>query len=109
MSAVEISAALVKELRGLTGAGMMDCKRTLQETGGDIQAARTLLREKGMARAGKRADRWPLPDSKFQHRGAPGHHEIGEHGEDRARRLMPVRIAANPRRARSSPIASSRW
>jgi len=57
VSAVEISAALVKELRDLTGAGMMDCKRTLQETGGDIEAARTLLREKGMARAGKRADR----------------------------------------------------
>jgi elongation factor Ts len=57
VSTVEISAALVKELRDLTGAGMMDCKRTLQETGGDIEAARTLLREKGMARAGKRADR----------------------------------------------------
>lgn len=53
----EISAALVKELRELTGAGMMDCKRALQETGGDVGAARTLLREKGMAQAGKRADR----------------------------------------------------
>jgi elongation factor Ts len=53
----EISAALVKELRDLTGAGMMDCKRTLQETGGDIEAARTLLREKGLASASKRADR----------------------------------------------------
>jgi elongation factor Ts len=53
----EISAALVKELREQTGAGMMDCKRALQETGGDLEAARTLLREKGMAAAGKRADR----------------------------------------------------
>jgi elongation factor Ts len=53
----EISAALVKELRDQTGAGMMDCKRALQETGGDIDEARTLLREKGMAAAGKRADR----------------------------------------------------
>lgn len=53
----EISASLVKELRELTGAGMMDCKRTLQETGGDIEAARTLLREKGLASASKRADR----------------------------------------------------
>ena len=53
----EISAALVKELREQTGAGMMDCKRALQETGGDVDAARTLLREKGMAAAGKRADR----------------------------------------------------
>ena len=53
----EISATLVKELRELTGAGMMDCKRALQDTCGDIDAARTLLREKGMASAGKRADR----------------------------------------------------
>lgn len=53
----EIGAAMVKELRDLTGAGMMDCKRALQETGGDMEAARTLLREKGMAQAGKRADR----------------------------------------------------
>ena len=53
----EINATLVKELRELTGAGMMDCKRALQETAGDVDAARTLLREKGMASAGKRADR----------------------------------------------------
>ncbi len=53
----EISAGLVKELRELTGAGMMDCKRALQETDGDLDAARTLLRERGMAQAGKRADR----------------------------------------------------
>jgi elongation factor Ts len=53
----EISAALVKQLRDQTGAGMMACKQALQETGGDVDAARTLLREKGMAAAGKRADR----------------------------------------------------
>jgi elongation factor Ts len=53
----EISAALVKELRDRTGAGMMDCKRALQETNGDIDAAVTLLREKGMAQAAKRAGR----------------------------------------------------
>ena len=53
----EIGAALVKELRDQTGAGMMACKQALQETGGDLEAARTLLREKGMAAAGKRADR----------------------------------------------------
>jgi elongation factor Ts len=52
-----ISASLVKELRDQTGAGMMDCKRALEETGGDIEAARTLLRERGMASAGKRAGR----------------------------------------------------
>jgi elongation factor Ts len=53
----EITAALVKELRDRTGAGMMECKRALQETDGDLEAARTLLREKGLAAAGKRADR----------------------------------------------------
>jgi elongation factor Ts len=53
----EISAALVKELRETTGAGMMDCKRALQETNGDLTAATILLREKGMASAAKRADR----------------------------------------------------
>jgi elongation factor Ts len=57
MSATEIPAGLVKELRDLTGAGMMDCKRALVETGGDVEAARQLLREKGLAEAGKRAGR----------------------------------------------------
>jgi elongation factor Ts len=52
-----ISASLVKELRDATGAGMMDCKRALEETGGDLEAARILLRERGMASAGKRAGR----------------------------------------------------
>ncbi len=52
-----ISASLVKELRNATGAGMMDCKRALEETSGDLDAARTLLRERGMASAGKRAGR----------------------------------------------------
>src|SRR6059036_620619 len=53
----EISAAMVKELRDATSAGMMDCKRALQETEGDFDAAVKLLREKGMASAAKRADR----------------------------------------------------
>ena len=53
----EISAKLVKQLRDEAGAGMMDCKRALQETGGDLEAAKRLLREKGMAQAGKRAGR----------------------------------------------------
>jgi elongation factor Ts len=52
-----ISASLVKELRDATGAGMMDCKRALEESGGDLEAARTLLRERGMAQAAKRAGR----------------------------------------------------
>ncbi len=52
-----ISASLVKELRDQTGAGMMDCKRALEETGGDLEAARTLLRERGIAQAAKRSGR----------------------------------------------------
>jgi elongation factor Ts len=55
--AAEISAQLVRELRERTGAGMMDCKRALQETNGDMEAAVVLLREKGMADVQKRADR----------------------------------------------------
>ena len=53
----EISAALVKELRERTGAGMMDCKRALQKTNGDMEAAIVLLRERGMASAAKRVGR----------------------------------------------------
>jgi elongation factor Ts len=53
----EITAQMVKELREATSAGMMDCKRALQETEGDFDAAVALLREKGMASAAKRADR----------------------------------------------------
>jgi elongation factor Ts len=53
----EISAALVKELRERTGAGMMDCKRALQDANGDMDAAIILLREKGMAGVAKRAGR----------------------------------------------------
>jgi elongation factor Ts len=55
--AAEISAQLVRELREQTGAGMMDCKRALQETNGDMEAAAVLLREKNLAQAAKRADR----------------------------------------------------
>ncbi|WP_198646540.1 translation elongation factor Ts [Staphylococcus chromogenes] len=52
-----ISAKLVKELREKTGAGMMDCKKALQETDGDIDKAIDYLREKGIAKAAKKADR----------------------------------------------------
>ncbi len=53
----EITASMVKELRDATSAGMMECKRALQETDGDFDEAVKLLREKGMASAAKRADR----------------------------------------------------
>ena len=52
-----ISASLVKELRDQTGAPMMDCKRALQDANGDLEAAKRLLRERGMASAAKRAGR----------------------------------------------------
>jgi elongation factor Ts len=53
----EIPASLVKELRERTGAGMMDCKRALVETGGDMDAAVKAIREKGLAQAAKKAGR----------------------------------------------------
>ena len=52
-----ISAADVKLLRDQTGAGMMDCKRALQDAGGHFERAQEILREKGLAGAGKRGDR----------------------------------------------------
>jgi elongation factor Ts len=51
----EITADLVRQLREMTGAPMMDCKRALQDAGGDLEAAKQLLRERGMAQASKRA------------------------------------------------------
>jgi elongation factor Ts len=51
----EISAKLVKELRDKTGAGMMDCKKALAETDGDMEKAIEWLRQKGLASAGKKA------------------------------------------------------
>jgi len=53
----EIPAKLVAELRARTGAGMMDCKRALEETGGDLEKAVDVLRKKGAAKADKRAER----------------------------------------------------
>lgn len=52
---VEVSAKLVKQLRDRTGAGMMDCKKALAETDGDIDKAMDWLRQKGLASAGKKA------------------------------------------------------
>jgi elongation factor Ts len=57
MSTPTISASQVKELRDQTGAGMMECKRALVEADGDLEEARRILRERGLAAAGKRAGR----------------------------------------------------
>lgn len=54
---MEISASMVKDLRERTGAGMMDCKKALAETNGDIEKAIEYLREKGIAKAAKKAGR----------------------------------------------------
>ena len=54
---MEITAALVKDLRDRTGIGMMECKSALQETGGDIEKAITVLRKKGYARAKDKMER----------------------------------------------------
>jgi elongation factor Ts len=54
---MEVLATLVRELREKTGAGIMDCKRALAETGGDLDNAVNYLRQKGLAAAAKKADR----------------------------------------------------
>ena len=52
-----ISAAMVKELRERTGVGMLDCKKALEETNGDVEKAIDLLREKGLSKAAKKSGR----------------------------------------------------
>jgi elongation factor Ts len=55
---MKITPEMVKELREITGAGMMDCKRALEESAGDMEQAQALLREKGLAAAAKRAGKF---------------------------------------------------
>ena len=52
-----ITAAQIKELREITGIGMMECKKALEETNGDMDQAIELLRKRGLAKAAKKADR----------------------------------------------------
>jgi len=54
---LEITTAMIKELRQATGAGILDCRKALEESGGDFEAAVAYLREKGLAEAAKRTDR----------------------------------------------------
>ena len=54
---MEITAAMVKELRSQSGAGIMECKSALKETSGDVEAAITFLRKKGLAKADKKSGR----------------------------------------------------
>src|SRR5690606_12314188 len=53
----QVNAAMIKELREATGAGLMDCKKALQEVDGDIDKAMEFLRKKGLASAAKKAGR----------------------------------------------------
>src|SRR4030065_2255839 len=57
LASMGISAQTVKELREMTGAGMMDCKKALEQAGGDLQKAISVLREQGLAKAAKKAER----------------------------------------------------
>jgi elongation factor Ts len=57
MAVMEITAALVKQLRDATGAGMMECKAALTEAKGDLEEATTILRKRGLAQATKKAGR----------------------------------------------------
>ncbi len=54
---MEISAATIKQLREATGAGVLDCRRALEATGGDFEKAKAWLKDKGLAAAAKKADR----------------------------------------------------
>lgn len=54
---MEISAKTIKELREATGAGVLDCRKALEQTGGDMDKAKAWLKDKGLASAAKKADR----------------------------------------------------
>src|SRR5262245_44826256 len=56
-SMAEVPATLVKKLRDLTGAGMMECKGALQEANGNLEEATTILRKRGLAQAAKKSGR----------------------------------------------------
>lgn len=75
MTTTGITAEQVKALRDATGAGMMDCKRALEEAGGDLQRATEILRERGLASARKRAGRTATQgriEAYVHHNGAVG-------------------------------------
>ena len=108
----EITTALVKELRERTGAGMMDCKKALAETNGDIEGATDWLRKKGLAEAAKKAGR--------SHRGPGRRHRQRPHRRRWSRSTarptsspattVPGLAAGSwpwhPRRATSEPCAA---
>src|SRR5437868_1969231 len=74
----EVTAALIKELREKSGAGMLDCKKALAENGGDIEAAVDWLRKKGLAAAAKKAGRVAGPRQDRRAGGARVRRRSGE-------------------------------
>jgi len=92
----EITAALVKDLREKTGAGMMDCKRALSETQGELESAIDWLRKKGLAAAAKKSGRVAAE---------------GLIGVASAPQVAATRSRASSRRSRTSrcrPVTTSR-
>ena len=77
---MEITTEMIKELRGATGAGVLDCRKALTEAGGDYKKAVDFLREKGIATAAKRADRTA----------SQGTVELYSHGEGRVGVIVEV-------------------
>ena len=77
---MEITTEMIKELRGATGAGILDCRKALTEAGGDYKKAVDFLREKGIATAAKRADRTA----------SQGAVELYSHGEGRVGVIVEV-------------------
>ena len=70
---MSISASMVKELRERTGAGMMECKKALVETGGDMDQAAEHLRKSGQAKADKKSSRVAADDHSGGHCGTGNH------------------------------------
>ena len=99
----EITAALVKELRERTGAGMMDCKKALGETAGDIEAAIDWLRTKGLAAAAKKAGR--VAAEGLVGVAADGTARRRGRGQRRDRLRRPQRAVPGVRRAIAAQIA----
>src|SRR5512141_1013011 len=75
-----VSTELIKQLRESTGAGMLDCKKALEQAGGDVNKAFDWLREKGLAAAAKRADR----------KASEGTVELYSHGNGRVGVMVEV-------------------
>lgn len=90
----EISIALIKELREKTGAGMMDCKKALQENDGNVEKAIAWLREKGIASAEKKSGRIA----------AEGIVEAYIHGNGRVGVLVEVNVETDFARDRKSVV-----